>query len=764
QYYPTYIKEPKTRPKNQNFRFTLNTQYIEPYAQIFTPRFKGGNDVSLSGSINTAQSLLGLAGFVPYVAWDDLGLTSVLLRGTGNFDSLSLTSTVKRIDYRDSIYFPNTALTIQSQKDHSVVSLKTSASNTFKDAEIKADVYTLSDGARIQFQPSQFVLNDKLWTIEKGGEIVARKNLLLADQLKLSQGIQEIQVNTEEAEGGNTRQVVAQVKNLVLGDLISLFAKGIPLEGIATGKITLNDIQDQFEAKAKLEVNEFRFDKDSIGTVFIDGGYDKKTGKVPFTLRSDNPNYQLNAKGFYDTKDSTGKGLRTEITLGDARLSVIQMFLADLFTDLKGQASGVLALNGDINAPDLLGDIRIRDAALTVNYTQVRYHIDSALLKFEPDGINLGKITLKDEFNNTGTLSGKLYEEGFKNMVFDFDLETDKLLLINTKAKDNSQFYGQAIGKAKLSFKGPESNCKMTIVAEANDSSHIFLPISDSRESAAADFIVFKSYGKEMEAVQQSSDFNLTVDLDLLANNKVQIDVILDELTGDIIRAVGNGRLRIKAGTVEPLTMKGRYNIERGNYDFNFQSFLKKPFELLPNAGNYIEWNGDPVKADLHIDARYTAERVTLSDLIGNNTFSGSVKGYRGDVYVIAALRNQMTKPDISFKLDFPQGSPIKNDNEFQAFLNRIEKDENEMLKQVSFLIVFNAFAPPGEANAASGANPYALSTLGINTLSQLLTKEIDKAVSGLLYKVFKDKSLQFDLGASLYSSSSFLSSNGSNV
>jgi hypothetical protein len=222
--------------------------------------------------------------------------------------------------------------------------------------------------------------------------------------------------------------------------------------------------------------------------------------------------------------------------------------------------------------------------------------------------------------------------------------------------------------------------------------------------------------------------------------------------------------MRIKAGSTEPLTMKGRYNIEKGKYDFNFQSLLKKPFELLEYAGNYIEWNGDPYKAELHVDAQYTATRVSLTDLIGKNTFSGSVKGYRGDVYVIASLRNELRKPDISFRLDFPQGSPIKNDNEFSQFMARIQSDENEMLKQVSFLIVFNSFAPPGATSITAGNNPYALSSIGINSLSQILTKEVNKAVSNLLYKITKDKSLRFDLGATLYSSSSIFGADGSSV
>ena len=345
-------------------------------------------------------------------------------------------------------------------------------------------------------------------------------------------------------------------------------------------------------------------------------------------------------------------------------------------------------------------------------------------------------------------------------MQFDFDLSTNKLLLIDTKFKDNQQFYGNAIGKAQMSFKGPESNAKMNITAEATDSSHIFLPSSTSKESGLADFIVFKQYGTEMETVKPSSNFNLIVDLDLTANNKVTIDVILDQLTGDVIKAVGNGRLKIHAGTIDPLTIRGRYNIDKGSYDFNFQSFIRKPFELMADAGNYIEWNGDPFKADMHIDAKYIAERISLSELVGNNNFSGAIKAYRGDVYVIAQLRDKLNLPSIKFKLDFPQGSPVKTDNEFAAFLNRIEKDDNEILKQVSFLIVLGSFAPSGSSGNTVIANPYMITAIGVNTISQVLTKEVNKALSNVLYRITGDKSLSFDLGTTLYSSNSLIDAN----
>jgi hypothetical protein len=169
----------------------------------------------------------------------------------------------------------------------------------------------------------------------------------------------------------------------------------------------------------------------------------------------------------------------------------------------------------------------------------VHYTLDSAEVKFDDNGIDFGEFQLQDKYQNKATIRGKLLEKGFKNLAFDFDMSTKKLLLIDTKLKDNNMFYGKAIGKAQMSFKGPEDNAKMNIIAEATDSSHIVLPNSTSKENGTSDFIVFKKYGTEMETVKPSGSFNLAVDLDLTANNKVSIDVILDDLTGDVIKAVG---------------------------------------------------------------------------------------------------------------------------------------------------------------------------------------------------------------------------------
>jgi len=160
----------------------------------------------------------------------------------------------------------------------------------------------------------------------------------------------------------------------------------------------------------------------------------------------------------------------------------------------------------------------------------------------------------------------------------------------------------------------------------------------------------------------------------------------------------------------------------------------------------------------LHVAAQYTAKNVSVNDLVVNTAFEnlGAARGYRGDVYVIAYLDGMLSNPSIKFAFDFPEGSPIESDPELKLFLNKVQNDENEMLKQVTWLIVFDAFAPYGELG---GGNGTVVRSTSINTISSKITGELNKVIGNWLTKITGDKSLRFDISTSTYSSASLYSS-----
>jgi len=759
RYFPTYINAPKHTPTNQDFTVQIKTNYFEPYLRLFKKEISGFNNLTLEGSLNSAKQNISLVSNIPFASWDSYLIKNGKITSTGTKDSVHVNIIAAAINITDSTQFLQPNISVHSSNDHSNFSVFALSKSALEEIMLKGMIQTYNDGISIKWQPSYFILNQKKWNINNLGSLILRKNNVNASNLTITQGIQEF-VFSNSTVSENALQL--EMKNIILGDFTKVFFSYPKLEGINNGKIQFKNILTDFELDAKFKLAQFRFNADSIGLAELSIGYQNSTGKVPFNLNCPNTEYNLAAIGSYNIKNDTSP-LDAMLYMRHSKFSLVEQFIGGVLTHLDGKANGALHFGGRIENPYLLGSASLDKASFIVDYTKVKYFMDSSVISFNNEGIDFGTVGIRDSKNRKAVFKGKILNQGFKHLVYDMEMSSPKIEMLNTNAIDNANFYGQAVGKASMTIKGPEENIKMFISADVNDSAHIYLPNSTSKESGKSDYIVFKKYGKTAKKNADIPAYNLVVDLEVTANNKTKIDLIMDELTGDVIKAVGNGRLKIRAGNIEPLTIRGKYNIESGKYDFNFQSFIKKPFDLIPGAGNFIEWTGDPYEADLHIDARYTAERISLNELVGTGNYSNAVRTYRGGVYVIAGLRNKLSKPDIKFSLAFPPGNPISTDNEFSQFIARLERDENEILKQVSFLIVFNSFAPVSFSNS-NNTNAYTVTTIGINTISNLLTKEINKSVTNILDKVTGDKSLRFDIGSSVYNSANLIDPSGAGI
>ncbi|RZK37518.1 MAG: hypothetical protein EOO61_08875, partial [Hymenobacter sp.] len=595
------------------------------------------------------------------------------------------------------------------------------------------------------------ILNNKKWTIEQGGELVRVNKQLMANNLTLRQEDQSITINSTAPEEGNNNEVQIRTRNLNIGDLLPYVLKQPKIEGLLSGNfLIVNPLGKPTIQIDSLRVEQARMNGDSIGMLTAKGNVDLTTGIVKAQVSSPNEGYRFDAAINANLYDSTGNQLSIDINLQRERLNILQGYLNTIFDEFDGYATGHLQIKGKASSPQLLGDITITQGKIKVQYTQVTYFIDSALIRLQPDGMDFGTIRIRDRFNNYGTVQGGFKHNFFQNMVFDLSVKSDKIELVSTGLRNNPTFYGNAVGRGLYELKGPSTNLTMNISAEPTDTSHIYIPnSSSSRQSSSTDFIVFKQYGREQVATKDATS-NLHINVDLKVDNRTQIDVILDYANNDVISAWGNGKLAIVYNN-DAFTMKGRYDVERGLYNYNFQSFIRKPFNLAGDGTNYIEWvSGDPLDANLHVNATYTATNVRFGDLNANSNFSLGNNSLRGDVQVSATITGKLLKPDIDFKIDLPQGSTLGNDPSAQLALERINKDASERLKQVTYLIVFNQFAPYGGASGIR--NPGA--DLAVNTISDFLSRQLGGILSNVLYQITGDRSLQVDFSTSVYNSS----------
>ncbi|MEP6926501.1 MAG: translocation/assembly module TamB domain-containing protein [Ginsengibacter sp.] len=741
KYYPAYINKPRRQIENQDFTFLVKTKNISDYIALINKKINGLDNSIIIGNINIAENSLNVQADIPQFKYSNISFNNIHFTGRGTLDTLTFNGDIEDVIINDSLHAPGTKIQVIAHNDISDVRINTSANKTLNAADISARIETRKEGFNLLFNPSSITINEKKWTIEQGGGLELNKNMLLANNIKFVQGSQQIYLSTEPSGTGSSNDVVVGIKKIDIGDFAPLFIKTPKVNGFMSGNIRINDPFGKLAVEFDTKTEEFRFENDSIGMLSTTGEYLAGPGSVKVHAVSDNKLYNFSADFGYRPKDSSGNQINGAIVLNNSGIHILEKYLGNIFSNISGRATGNLNISGTAADTKLTGSVKLDSASMTVIYTQCRYIFDNnTLLTFNPDEIDFGIIKIRDTLNNTATVSGKLYHSFFDNFFFnELHLKTDeradgpaKFVLLNTTARDNKQFYGSLIGDAELSLNGFVTDMKMNIRGEPTDSSHIYLPTGETAETGSLDYIEFIKFGREMKADLSSRvNSSIKVDMEITANPFAKIDVILDETTGDVIKAQGSGKLNITAGTTDPLTIRGRYDVEAGEYTFNFQTFLKTPFNLQQG---YIEWQGDPYLANLNIDAIYRAQQVDLSNI----PTSAGPTSTKGDVDIIFKLRGTLKDPRPEFEFQFPFDNPLKSDPIANEYLKTYQADKNELNKQVTSLLLFNTFMS-GSQSLLSGNNTGNFVT---RSVGQLLSATLSSSLNSWLQQLLNTNSV----------------------
>ncbi len=732
RYYPTYFKKPTRLLSNQDFTFLVKTKNVDEYIQLLDKRLKGFDNSSISGHLKIPNDELSLLADVPQFSYDGKTFNNIHLESKGSIDSLMTSISVSDIGLSDSFHFPQTDLKLLTKYGVTDFRLKTSASKTLGNAELNASVKTLSDGVSIHFYPSSFIINEKKWTLEKDGELSVRKSVIDASEIKFLQGNQEIVISTEMDKVTGSTNVVARLKKIELDGFMPFLVKDQRMEGQLTGTLVLQDPFGKQKISFKGQAENFVLQNKPVGKIDFSSEADLNTGLIKFKGTGKDSANEFAFDGSYNLKDTTDNRLAVNFTSERFNINTLEPYLGTIFSNMQGNAKSDLK----VTAGKITGSVTITEGAMKVIYTQCKYKFNNETILFNPDEIDIGTIQLKDTLGNSGTAGGKMYHHFFKDFEFDnVHFETNRMLLLNTTKRDNPDFYGKVIGSGQMSLNGPVSNLKMNIKGGpsllASDGSHIYLPSSSSKEIGTIDYIDFIQFGSVMENELRSKEgTNITVDMELTANPACKIDVILDESTGDIIKGEGYGRLNIHAGSKEPLTMRGRYDITKGEYSFNFQTFIKKYFDI---KSGYIIWDKDPYEARINIIAEYKATNVDLSSLA---TSRGKFN-QKADVSVLAHLTNTLKNPKINFEFNLPAESDYKKDPIVLESLKKFTQDENEMNRQVASLLLFNSFISDNNGGFRGSTASFLSGTAG-----QVISNFLNNQFAKFFQKVFNDPTI----------------------
>lgn len=350
------------------------------------------------------------------------------------------------------------------------------------------------------------------------------------------------------------------------------------------------------------------------------------------------------------------------VSLDDFALDGFNPLLGGVLDELHGRLQGGLSVYGPIDDWNIGGSAQLRNGHFTIPV------VGAELATAEPAEIEItnSRITL-DPTNfivpDDGTRAkawGSIRHDKFDDFNFDLRFHTDSMTAVDMDREIDGYFYGKAVVAGDLVLEGPLEQLHLDLKLATKDGTKFKIPLDNPTAVESPSFLRFISDQKpnvELEQEQVELEY-FTTDIAIEATDDAQLELVLDEVLGDIIKARGTGNLRLKLLEDESLELYGLYTVSSGNYVFTLQNIINKSFELLP--GGTILWSGDLYEAEVDLEAKYSVS-TDLEGLVSSSGYNNEDV----EVNLIIELSGALMSPEIGFRVELP-GAPASYEQELQ--------------------------------------------------------------------------------------------------
>lgn len=627
-------------------------------------------------------------------------------------------------------------------RSHVDVDLSIAQQETTNRIDINS-IIDFKDSTYIRLLPSTISVLDKRWTILPENSVAIMGKEWTFKNLGIMQLDQSISVNGS-LSADSLKSLLFNVKNFDLTNINPLILR--KLSGRLDAEVTLTNFYGLQNIQNTIFINDLKVDDFLVGSITGNNIWDPLEGKFNLEFLIDRLETRIvNCKGHYNPSDDLSP-LNITANFNKANLKIFEPFIDDLFSQFQGTLSGNYRITGALDEPILNGEGRLENGAMMINYLNTVYQF-TGVLGFSRNSIYFKDIDLTDVNRNKGKLSGAITHANFANMQIAMNGQFDDFQVLNTSAKDNDLFYGQAYASGRVAFTGPLDNLTISATATTRKNTRVYIPLTSGTSVEQKDYINFVSFkdstylaSQQTEAGKKVKLTGITIDFNLDVTPDAYCEIIFDLKAGDIIRGRGNGKIKLQLDTKGEFNMFGPFEFTEGWYNFTLYDIINKEFRIQP--GSSIAWYGDPYQGTLKIDASYN-QLASLAPILADQSLAAMPQVRRKyPVQVLLKLEGPMLSPQINFDIvgkDLPKSIPVEGrppvslDIEFIAFKSRL--DEQELKRQVFSLIVLRRFSPPESFNTSGSL---------VNSVSELFSNQL----SSWLSQVDENLEIDVDLGS----------------
>ena len=553
---------------------------------------------------------------------------------------------------------------------------------------------------------SVFQLFNYTWSIDPLSKLVWDRGNLRFKNFSL---IMDGQVLGMNGWLGNTSNMTFSFNKFKINYLNPFLRnRSFVFDGVLDGNVVFNP--SSFPAlSGNFEVNDFAFNNTLLGRLKLNNISNEKNDSIYTTgmIQDTKETMRFIAKYPLDgTKD-----INANIIFNEFPIEVLDLLIKPV-SDLSGRVNGNLNLDGLITNYNISGTTSLQNVNFKIPYLGMRYSAknNDLAVKFNNNLISMDNFTFYDISDNTrAVFNAEITHTGLKDMFYNLSIDTDSLHALNTSKYDNSYYYGNIFLGGNMLINGAPKGVSLIINGKSKGGSKLMIPLSRSKEVEKNQFIRFNTHVTEdnMPSDQVVQKPNFDMDFNLSIDNQSEIQLIIDEELGDIIKGYGEGDLSLKLNKEGDFEVFGDFEIEKGNYLFTLQDVITKSFEI--EKGGILEFDGSVYDARINLSLLYNTQ-ASLNPL--NPDYDRDTKS---PIICRMEMSGSLLDPDINFSIDIVNGDQIA-----EAYLESLTNTDQKLLEQFLYLLIANSFLIENDPTVDYIGNT--LATTGTELLSNQLS------------------------------------------
>ncbi len=678
----------------------INVKQANNVAGIFMPGLKVAQGSQLSLLLNPAADKFSLSVHSDYLDSEEFLVTKLSLDSRNDGDSISVYLRADDL-YKGRFHTPDLAIIGGVRRDRANLSARFSDSKGGElsllalSALFRRDSLTHALRTTVRVQPSSLVIGDKRWRV-LSRDITIDSARVVVDNFRITAPGEELSVYGIASR--NRRDTLhVRLSNFDLRPLSRITSpEGYTLSGVTNGYADMVSALGGGVLYARIAFDDMKINSTAVPASLFESRWDfaGERARFLFSRRESGDTILL---GYYRPTD---RRYRADIKLRNLDLALLNPVLEDVTSDFRGMVDANLMLIGVGGNATLSGRVDVRDISARVDFTNVTYTAPAGTIDVKDNVLRMQPMKLRDPRGESADFEMTLDLRNLRNIAYDIGIKPRNVLALNTTEADNNAFYGKVYASGTMTVRGDKRGTVMNINATTDDNSEFFMPLRATGDLAEADFIQFATptaridttdylvrrrmvfeRGENRKGDAQRGEMNINMALNVRPNTEIQL--VIDPKVGDIVRARGNGVFNIHvAPRSNEFTLYGDYEINEGSYLFTLQNVINKRFIIEP--GSAIRWMGDPVDAQLDINAVYKL-KASIAPLLGTSSTGSGQRRVPVDCYI--HLTDRLTQPMTTFDVQLPNVDP-----ETQSLVTNVLNTQEMKATQFFWLLAANSF------------------------------------------------------------------------